>query len=470
MFSTSDTIVAIATPSGRGAMGVVRVSGPAACHVANAILTTERPLTPRHATFTRVRRSSNGSSIGNRDSNSQALSDQVVATYFQHPASYTGEDIVEISAHGSPVVLHQILKAAIGAGARLAEPGEFTLRAFLNGRLDLVQAEAVADLIEAVTPLQARVAFDQLEGTLTAEIEAIDTLLFEMVARFEASIDFPEEGYHFVDPERTVDELDGIEGRIVRLLSGSRRGRLIREGAHVVIAGRSNVGKSSLFNALLGTGRAIVTAVPGTTRDFVTEVTDLQGVRIALVDTAGERGTVDPIEDVEREGIERARRARAVAQLVLVVLDRSQELTDVDRHLLDETSDMQRVIVVNKIDLPEAWCFDALQDVSRVVPISVRSGEGVDRLKACMVEALGGGEVERDTAAVTNIRHIELLERAQQALHQARQAITDRGGRLSEEFVLADLQAARHAFEEITGKRTADDVLAHIFGRFCIGK
>ncbi|HEY7450350.1 MAG TPA: tRNA uridine-5-carboxymethylaminomethyl(34) synthesis GTPase MnmE [Vicinamibacterales bacterium] len=471
MFSTSDTIVAIATPSGRGAMGVVRVSGPAACHVAGAILTTRRALTPRRATFTRVRRASDDSSNGNRDSNGRALSDQVVATYFQHPASYTGEDVVEISAHGSPVVLHQILKAAMDAGARLAEPGEFTLRAFLNGRLDLVQAEAVADLIEAVTPLQARVAFDQLEGTLTAEIEAIDTLLFDMVARFEASIDFPEEGYHFVDPERTIDELDGLQGRIVRLLSGARRGRLIREGAHVVIAGRSNVGKSSLFNALLGTGRAIVTAVPGTTRDFVTEVTDLQGVRVALVDTAGERGTVDPIEDVEREGIERARRARAIAQLVLVVLDRSQELTDVDRHLLDETSDMQRVIVVNKIDLPEAWCSDSLQEVSEsVVPISVRSGEGLDRLKANVVEALGGGDVERDTAAVTNIRHIELLERAQQALNQAKQAITDRGGRLSEEFVLADLQAARHAFEEITGKRTADDVLAHIFGRFCIGK
>jgi tRNA modification GTPase len=469
MFSTSDTIVAIATPSGHGALGVVRVSGPAACHVAGVILTTERPLIPRHATFTRVR-GADGGSNGNRD-RSSAFSDQVIATYFQHPASYTGEDVVEISAHGSPVVLHQILKAAMHAGARLAEPGEFTLRAFLNGRLDLVQAEAVADLIEAVTPLQARVAFDQLEGTLTAEIEAVDGLLFEMVARFEASIDFPEEGYHFVDPQRTADELGAIEARVVRLLSGARHGRLIREGAQVVIAGRSNVGKSSLFNALLGTGRAIVTAAPGTTRDFVTEMTDLQGVRVALVDTAGERGTFDPIEEVEQEGIARARQARAIAQLVLVVLDRSQALTDVDRHLLDETSDSRRVIVVNKIDLPDAWCSDALQDLSRsVFPISVRTGEGLDRLKACLVEALGGGDVERDTAAVTNIRHIELLERAQQALHQARQAITDSGGRLSEEFVLADLQAARHAFEEITGARTADDVLTHIFGRFCIGK
>jgi tRNA modification GTPase len=471
MFSTSDTIVAIATPPGRGAMGVVRVSGPAARRVAGAILTARRPLAPRHATLTRVRGSCEDvTSNGESGSPNQAVSDQVIATYFEHPASYTGEDIVEISAHGSPVVLHQILKAAMRAGARLAEPGEFTLRAFLHGRLDLVQAEAVADLIEAVTPLQARVAFDQLEGTLTEEIAGIDASLFEMAARFEASIDFPGEGYHFVEPDATAAELSTIEARVERLLADAPRGRLIREGGHLVIAGRSNVGKSSLFNALVGTGRAIVTAVPGTTRDFVTELTELRGIRISLVDTAGERGAFDPIDEVEREGIERARRARSIAQLVLVVLDRSRERSDVDERLLAETADMRRVIVVNKIDLPEAWCPDALGVSESPVLVSLRGGEGIEGLKTAIVDALGGGEVPRDTASVTNIRHIELLERAREALHRAGQAITNAEGRLSEEFVLADLQDARHAFEEITGKRTADDVLAHIFGRFCIGK
>jgi tRNA modification GTPase len=465
MFSTTDTIVAIATPPGRGALGVVRLSGVRARDVASAILTVRRPLTPRHATYTRVRSAAHPSTT-------EGLSDQVIATYFQHPASYTGEDVVEISAHGTPVVLHQILEAAMQAGARLAEPGEFTLRAFLHGRLDLVQAEAVADLIEAVTPLQARAAFDQLEGTLTAEIGKIDTALFDMTARFEASLDFPEEGYHFVEPGATVAELDAIEAGLNRLLADARRGRLIREGANLVIAGRSNVGKSSLFNALLGTGRAIVTDVPGTTRDFVTELTELDGIRIALMDTAGERNVADVLDEVEREGIERARRARSVAQQILVVLDRSRPLTDVDKALLEETGEARRLIVVNKIDLPEAWCTDALRVANHpLVSVSVRTGEGIDRLKSIIVDGLSaGGKVERDTAAVTNIRHIELLERARNALVRARCAVSDADGQLSEEFVLADLQDARHAFEEITGKRTADDVLAHIFARFCIGK
>ncbi len=472
MFSTSDTIVAIATPPGHGALGVVRLSGVTAREVAGAILTVRQPLAPRHATFTRVRNTVKMAAGNTSGSTTEGLSDQVVATFFEHPASYTGEDVVEISAHGSPVVLHQILMAAMQAGARLAEPGEFTLRAFLHGRLDLVQAEAVADLIEAVTPLQARAAFDQLEGTLTTAIGAIDASLFDMMARFEASLDFPEEGYHFVETATTAAELSAIDARLDRLLANAQRGRLIREGAQLVIAGRSNVGKSSLFNALLGTGRAIVTAVPGTTRDFVTELTELHGVRIALVDTAGERSVSDALDEVEREGIERARRARSVAQLVLFVLDRSRPLTDVDKELLEETAHAPRVIVVNKIDLPEAWCADALRTANQLlVSVSVRTGEGIDRLKTVIVDALGaGGKVERDTAAVTNIRHIELLERARHAVNRARRAVTDADGQLSEEFVLADLQDARHAFEEITGKRTADDVLAHIFERFCIGK
>jgi len=470
MFSTDDTIVAIATPPGRGGIGVVRVSGPEARGVAEAILSIREPLVPRYATFTHVRGTAPGAAAPLRQSTT--FLDQVVATYFQAPASYTGEDVVEISGHGSPVVLRQILNSAMQAGARLAEPGEFTLRAFLNGRVDLVQAEAVADLIDAVTPLQARTAYDQLEGTLTEEIGEIDAALFDLAARFEASVDFPEEGYHFVEPGTAAAEIAAIDARLARLLAGACRGRVIREGATVAIGGKPNVGKSSLFNALVGTSRAIVTPTPGTTRDFITELTDLQGLRITLVDTAGDRASQDEVDEVERAGLERARGARSVAELVLVVLDRSRPLDDIDRSILEQTVEMRRLLVINKSDLPKVWPTAALAEHAEcALPISVRTGEGIDRLRCAIARALvGGGEAMRDTAAVTNVRHIELLGRARDALVRARQAIDASHGMLSEEFVLADLQAARNAFEEITGKRTADDLLDHIFSRFCIGK
>ena len=238
MFSTSDTIVAIATPPGRGGLGVIRISGPDASRIACALVGRTKPLKPRHATFATL-------SIGAWH---QPKGDHVVLTHFVAPASYTGEDVVEISAHGSPVVLSAIVRAAIGAGARLAEPGEFTLRAFLNQKIDLVQAEAVADLIDAVTPLQARAAFDQLEGTLTTTITSIEKELFDIIAKLEASLDFPDEGYHFVEERSAASEIDAVVARIDRLLQDARRGRLLREGLEVVLSGRPNTGKLSLIH------------------------------------------------------------------------------------------------------------------------------------------------------------------------------------------------------------------------------
>src|SRR5207249_8499154 len=234
-FSTTDTIVAIATPPGRGGIGVVRFSGPDARAIAGGLIACARPLEPRYATFTLVRAA-------------DAI-DHVVVTYFPAPHSYTGEDVVELSAHGSPVVLHAVVAASVASGARLAEPGEFTLRAFLNGRIDLPQAEAVVDLIEASTPLQARAAFDQLNGTITQAIGEIEAVLFDLIARLEASVDFPEEGYHFVTPAALGEALDDLVARTSTLVSGARRGRLLREGVQIAIVGRPNVGKSSLFNA-----------------------------------------------------------------------------------------------------------------------------------------------------------------------------------------------------------------------------
>lgn len=381
-------------------------------------------------------------------------------TLFDAPRSYTGEHVVEISAHGSPVVLNSILRAAIDAGARLAEPGEFTLRAFLNGKLDLIQAEAVADLIDAVTPLQARTAFDQLEGTLTKTIGEIDQALFDIIAKLEASLDFPDEGYHFVAPKEAGESIARVIDRIDTLLAQAARGRLVREGAQVAIVGAPNVGKSSLFNAFLNANRAIVTAIPGTTRDLLTERADIGGLSLALIDTAGVRDTSDV---VEQEGVSRARDTIGVADLTIVVLDRSRALAKDDHDLLDATASRPRVVVLNKSDLPVGENLSS----PGALAISAKTGEGLDRLIDAIAAALSANEPHRDSPAITNVRHTVLLERAKESLTRAGIALESK---VSEEFPLLDLQEASAALQEITGKRTSDDLLRHIFERFCIGK
>lgn len=447
MFSTDDTIVAIATPPGRGGIGVVRISGPTSHAIARSIL--ERPdlLQPRHATLARIRGV-----------------DDVIATLFAAPHSYTGQDVIEISAHGSPVVLRAILRAAMDAGARLAGPGEFTLRAFLAGRLDLIQSEAVADLIDAATPLQARTAFDQLEGTLTSRIAAIDASLFDVTARLEASLDFPDDGYHFIDPARIRPALMEVIAQLDSLLTDANRGRTIREGARLVVAGRPNVGKSSVFNMLAGHERAIVTAVPGTTRDLISETVDFDGVPVVLVDTAGVRNTVDV---VEREGVDRARKATGIATLLLLVLDQSEPLREDDWTVLTTTRGRERIVLRNKIDLATAWDAEVLGEVS--MPVSAATGSGLSDLRAAISARLTGREDLRDAPAVSNARHIALLGRAREHLARAADAAGD-STRLPEEFLLTDLDQARSSLEEITGRRTTDDLLRHIFERFCIGK
>ena len=461
MFSSADTIVAVSTPSGRGGIGVVRVSGHEATDVSRAILRLRGVLEPRRATVTAVLSPQNEKPV-----------DQVVVTYFPGPASYTGEDVVEISGHGSPVMLRQIVRAAVTAGARIAEPGEFTLRAFLNERIDLVQAEAVGDIIQAVTPLQARAAFDQLEGTVSGRISEIESGVFDLVTRLEASVDFPEEGYRFVTHDAVSREVEGLIERTDLLLSDASRGRMIREGAQVVIAGKPNVGKSTLFNRLLGTRRAIVTDVAGTTRDLLTERLELNGIALTLVDTAGLRSGGDAIES---EGMARARAARDVARLVIVVLDQSRPIDAEDTTLLDETRTLGRVIVVNKIDLPPRWNESDLggtllkADRDHVVRLTLLGDGDVDleRLRRAVSRVLLNGEELRDTPSITNLRHIELLERARGALGRAAAAAAAQS---PEELVLADLAEARHALEEVTGKRTPEDVLRRIFAEFCIGK
>ena len=454
LFSVSDTIVAIATPPGRGGIGVVRVSGPDAIGIVMRLVERAEPLIPRHATFTRV---------VDRTTPAAAPIDHVVVTSFPAPHSYTGDDVVEISGHGNPLLLGRTVDLAIGAGARLAEPGEFTLRAYLSGRIDLAQAEAVADLVEAVTPLQARAAMDQLEGTLTGAIRRIDTQLFELAARLEASLDFPDEGFHFVTRDDAANELQEIRAALERLAAEGRAGRVVREGRMVVIVGRPNAGKSSLFNALVGSARAIVTEIPGTTRDLLTERVDIGGLLVTLVDTAGLRDANDAIE---AEGVDRARRAQQVAALSVVVLDGSLAMSDADQRLMDDVEGA-RIVVVSKSDLPCLWDPAAIPAGVPVVSVSALTGDGLDRVRAAIVSALVDREDLRDTPSISNLRHLALVDAARAAVESAIAALA---GGVTEELVLTDVTAARHALEEITGVRTADDLLAHIFQRFCVGK
>lgn len=450
-FSTADTIVAVATPPGRGGLGVVRVSGPEAQRVAATLLGRTSPFVPRHATVGRLRAPGLGAAI-----------DEVVVTVFPGPRSYTGEDVAEISAHGSPVVLEAIVAGAVAAGARMAGPGEFTLRGFLHGKRDLVQSEAVADLIEAVTPLQARAAFDQLQGTLTGALARVEAPLFDLVARLEASLDFPDEGFHFITRDEVSRGLDAAVAQMDTLLAGAARGQLVRDGALVVLVGAPNVGKSSLFNALLNTERAIVTPTPGTTRDLVSERLSLEGLLVSLVDTAGLRETDDV---VEREGVSRSAGALAAAELAVVVLDASRARSGEDDEVLRRTHGRPRVVVINKCDRPPAW-HDRPWSDDVVVAVSARTGEGLDTLAATLRSALMGDESARETPALTNIRHITLLREARSALVRARVAADD----MPEEFLLADIHESLERLQAVTGRRTADDVLRHIFERFCIGK
>ena len=455
MYSTSDTIVAIATPAGRAGLGIVRLSGPESHRIACAMIGRQEPLAPRHATVARLRAAG-------------GMRDHVVVTVFAQPHAYTTEDLVEIGAHGSPVVLQHIVRSSVGLGARLARPGEFTFRAFINGRIDLTQAEAVADLIDAVTPRQARAASDQLDGVLASAIRRLDAKLFDLAARLEASLDFPDEGYHFVAPEGVQDELQRIKRDVDDLLADARQGQLVRDGVRVVIAGRPNVGKSSLFNRLLGSERAIVAAGPGTTRDVLVEAIDVNGVPVTLVDTAG---VGDPADDVEREGMRRAIDAAGTADLLLIVLDLATPLTPEDRELLTRTAGRRRAVAANKRDRARGW--DPAETLGTLVPwreVSCVTGDGVADVVALIADTIGASLETTDSPRVTNERHADLLRRCSESLARAINQSTRDGRDAPEELLLFEMSEATAALEEVAGARTREDVLERIFERFCIGK
>ena len=462
-----ETIVAIATPPGRGGIGVVRLSGSRAATLGGAMLRLREPLTAGQARFGYLL---DACAAGHEDA---GVLDEVVATFFAGPRSYTGEDVLEIAAHGSPVVLEAILAAAMAGGARLAEPGEFTQRAFLAGRLDLTQAEAVHDLIQATTLHQARAAASQMGGALSSAIAPIKAQLIQLMAGLEAGIDFAEDDLEVMPEAEIVTRMDAIEAPLARLERSFAQGEALRRGTTIAIVGRPNAGKSSLFNALLERDRAIVTATPGTTRDVIAEAMSLEGLPVELMDTAGMREATDEIEAL---GIKRSRETLADAAIALLVVDASaSEAAEEDAALLAEVSGRMVLVALNKADVAEEQALTTLmaryeRESGRgvvVVRTSARTGLGVEALREAVHRLLMGEGASQDSARLTNLRQHGAVETALERLRAGREAV--RIG-VPHEMVLLDLRESLRALDELTGQTTSDDILNLIFSSFCIGK
>ncbi|GIX07209.1 MAG: tRNA modification GTPase MnmE [Candidatus Poribacteria bacterium] len=458
-----DTIAAIATPRGVGAIGIVRVSGDRALEIARRLFRPSRggEYRPRGS-----HRLQHGFLIDPQDGSPV---DEVLIAYFRAPRTYTGEEMIEIYGHGGPYVLSRILELVCRSGARPAEPGEFTKRAFLNGRIDLSQAEAVADLIHAQTEAGLRAATAQLRGRLSARIRQLREQLIAVLAEVEAQIDFPDEDLDFQPPERLLEELDRVEGELLQLLEEAERGRIVRDGLRLAIVGKPNVGKSSLLNALLNEERAIVTEIPGTTRDVIEEVLDLRGVPVRVADTAGIRQASDP---VEQEGVRRSQERIEQADLVLVVLDTSRPLDADDAAVFKHTQGRRRIFVLNKSDLPARWGAEALAPWRAPeepwVRLSLIGHPDLSPLVEAIVEtAVGDASLGAEPPLITNLRHRQALEEALQALRYAQTSLREGA---PPELVAVDLRGALSAVGEIVGETTPDEVLDRIFSTFCIGK
>lgn len=450
-----DTIVAVSTPPGRGGIGVVRLSGSDARRIIEPLLQLKRPLEAGRAVFGELLDPTSGERV-----------DEVVVTFFEKPHSYTTEDVIEISAHGAPVVLEHIVEQALNRGARLAEPGEFTMRGFLHGRIDLTQAEAVRDLIESQTLFQAKAAARQLEGALSRRIAPIKKKLVELVALLEAGIDFAEDDVGVLPDERILASIDEVRRPLTALAESFAYGRIVHDGLTLAIVGRPNVGKSSLFNRLVERERAIVTAIPGTTRDLVAETVSLSGIPIRLVDTAGIRAAVDEAEEI---GIRKAYEALADADIVLVVRDHTsaQHLVE-EQRLLDATEGRTRILVRNKIDLGSETEFVQGRNHLAEICTSAISGKGINELRERIVaEGGGSGHEQQESGFVTNLRQRKLVEESLSALSAAENAVRNR---IPHEMLLMDLHSALESLDALTGQTTTEDILNLIFSTFCIGK
>jgi tRNA modification GTPase len=446
------TIVALSTPRGPGALGVVRLSGPLALVIIKALADNAHDFQPRTATLVKL-----------RDPETKEILDEVLATFFEGPHSLTGEDVVEISCHGSPSVVRQLIDVSLSLGATLAGPGEFSLRALLNGKMNLAEAEAVRDLIAAQTETAARQAARQATGELSVELTPLKGKLLDVIVVLESAVEFVEDDLPATEIEKVVETIKTVRQGVDRLANSYRSGHLLRDGIQVAITGKPNVGKSSLFNRLVERDRAIVAALPGTTRDTLSETIDIGGVPVVLTDTAGLRDTVD---DIESLGIERAHRALNEADIVLDVLDGSLSGGQLNRNGQHPTVSGKKLTVINKVDLIE----DRSEVATRLptgVLVSASTGEGLRELRTAILQMLGGGAFESGSLLITNARHHELLRQTSTELTSALDAL---GSALSEEMVLVPLHNALRFLGEITGETTTEDILSQIFSTFCIGK
>ena len=486
--TVTDTIAAISTPPGRGGIGIVRLSGPLAASMAEQLVRLRHPMEHAHARL---------ADVLDADSGEATRIDEALVTFFRAPNSYTADDLVEIAAHGSPVVLDLLLRRALALGARLAEPGEFTERAFLSGRLDLTQAEAVRDLIDAQTLTQARQAASQMGGALSRRVAPVKQDLVDLVALLEVGIDFAEDDVDVTPQQEIASRIAVLTPPLATLEASFARGRVVHDGLTLAIVGRPNAGKSSLFNRLVERDRAIVTATPGTTRDLVTERISIGGIPIEMVDTAGLR---EGREEAEQLGIARSREALADAALVLIVLDATQPLNDEEHRLLAAVEDRPAIVAINKSDLvkshrPDSWhslagggaagasslaalscdkdgkesCplpLSEIENALTALPTSALTGEGIPALREKIL-ALATGGAATEPGMLTNLRQHQAIDTALIALGDAAKA--NESG-IPHEMILLDLYRALWALDSLTGQTTPDDILNVIFSTFCIGK
>ncbi|WP_408955305.1 tRNA uridine-5-carboxymethylaminomethyl(34) synthesis GTPase MnmE [Natroniella sp. ANB-PHB2] len=458
----TDTIAAISTAVGEGGIGIVRISGPEAIEIVEEVFKSKKDKSLLEAdSYT----AHYGKIV---DPRSQQVVDEVITLVMKAPKTYTTEDIVEIDCHGGSIVVQKILDVVLHMGARLADPGEFTKRAFLNGRIDLAQAEAIIDLIRSQTEVGLEVAIDQLEGGLSKKVNQIREDIISLLAHLEATIDFPEDEIEDFNPEQLADRIDGAVKKTNELLETSQRGKILREGLEVAIIGKANVGKSSLLNALLRENRAIVTEVPGTTRDVIEEVINIDGIPLKIIDTAGIRKTEDK---VERIGIEKSEKFLKRADLILLVLDISQEITTEDRELMELIKSKQTVVVANKFDLNNNLDLEAIEEFLPTAPIvktSAIENEGVNKLENVISDLIFSGDVRAtNQTLITNMRHKNALDRTHQRLLDVRETFEKR---LPNDFITIDLRAALEAIGEITGDTIGEDIIDQIFADFCLGK
>ena len=468
-----DTIVALATPTGRSGIGIVRLSGSSSVAISRSFIGCgDFEFSPRHAHLVDI-----------IDPVTKEVIDEAIATLFKAPHSFTGEDVVEISCHGSPVLLRQMIDMCLSLGARLAEPGEFSLRALANGRMNLAEAEAIRDLIDAQTTASARQAVRQMRGEMSHNLQPLKDELLDVIVVLESALEFVEDDLPETQGESITRKLLRIEAEVDRIAGTFKAGRLIREGLRVALVGRPNVGKSSLFNALLGSERAIVTEIAGTTRDQLHERFTIGDIPVSLIDTAGIRETSDAVESI---GVERSRRAVADVDLVLVLIDASDKFTAEDRQILESVAHLAHAVVLNKIDKVEVGTISDLRsqisnfrsrvsdsgesvgvDVGQIVEVSAVTGEGLVGLQEAIVQPFTSDDVSAGGFLVTDARHHDLIVRA---AGEVRHSIELFELRSSEEITLIGLHNALRYLGQITGETTTEDMLTRIFSTFCIGK